>query len=153
MPIDTPMYHDIHVSLASVFPNFTHRNEKEIPDCKRLNQGFNCSNLNKKQLIFVRQNSSMSYPEMGYEERIYRKGIIATRSLNWYDFFNAMVWHNFTQTKVAINAIHFQQMQLQKDSMRSRQRDLLTLFDECGVIIIAKAPLLELLRQHKWQRL
>ncbi len=147
------MFKGIQMSLASVFPNFSQKDVNKIPSCEQLNQDFDCTNINQKKLIFSTQDGSMVYPTMGYEERIYRKGIIATRRNNWHDFFNAMVWHNFSQTKIAINAIHYREIQVQKDSKRSRKRDLLTLFDECGVIVIAKTYYLDLLREHKWHEL
>ena len=147
------MYQDIQTSLDSMFPTFDQRIEASISNCDVLNQSFNQSNYIDKKLMFSQQDESLEYANMGYEERIYHKGIIATRTGNWHDFFNAMVWHNFAKIKIAINAIHIQELHQQKDNNRSRKRDLLTLFDECGVIIIAKTRHLDMIRQHKWQEL
>lgn len=150
---NTLMYHDIRASLESFYPSFDQRQVDALPDCEKLNKNFDYLNCNNKKLIFSQQDESLMYPEMGYEERIYHKGLIATRKNNWHDFFNAMVWHNFPKIKIAINAIHYQELQKQKDNNRTRQRDLLTLFDECGVIIIADSHHLDMLRQHKWHEL
>lgn len=147
------MYHDIQAILQSIYPTFNQKLERAIPDCKVLNKNFQQINHNDKKLRFCPQDETLKFPELGYEQRIYHEGIIATRNNNWHDFFNAMVWHRFANIKCAINAQHIQEIQKQKNNNRSRQRDLLTLFDECGVIIVANNQLLELIRQHKWAEL
>ena len=147
------MYHDIHQSLESIYPDFHRRNIESVPSCEKLNKGFDFYNSNNKRLIFSQQDGTLLNPEMGYEERIYKTGVIATRKNNWHDFFNAMVWHNYPQTKIAINTNHHKELQKQKDSNRSRIRDLLTLFDECGVIIIANKEHQDMIRQHCWNKL
>lgn len=153
MPQNALMFQDIQKSLDSVFPSFNQRRLKEIPDCEVLNNNFDYYNNNKKKLIFAQQNNSLTSPDLGYEERIYLKGIIATRANNWHDFFNAMVWHHYPKTKASINNIHNQELFKQQDNKRTRIRDLLTLFDECGVIVIAQKQYLELIRQHQWHEL
>ena len=153
MPNNALMYHDIHQSLNSIYPDFHKRKTESIPDCQKLNKNFDFYNNNNQKLIFSQQDNSLLNPEMGYEERIYEKGIIATRKNNWHDFFNAMVWHNFPQIKIAINATHHQELNKQIDSNRSRKRDLLTLFDECGVIILANKEHQDMIRLHCWKEL
>ncbi|MFK8011516.1 MAG: DUF3025 domain-containing protein [Marinicellaceae bacterium] len=150
---DDIMYRDIKSTLDAVFPLFNLRKKSTLPNCDQLNKHFKHYNNNNKNLFFAQQDDNLLHPKLGYEERIYEHGVIATRSNNWHDFFNAMVWHNFPKTKSAINAIHYQQIQLQNDSKRSRKRDILTLFDECGVIILAKSVHLELIRKHDWYKL
>jgi len=71
----------------------------------------------------------------GYEETIFLTGEISTRINNWHDLFNALVWARFPRLKAAMNAVHYQQIGLQKHSRRNRLRDALTLLDECGVIV------------------
>src|SRR5262245_58573684 len=39
-----------------------------------------------------------------YDERIFTKGEVPSRSANWHDFFNMLVWVSFPATKRAINA-------------------------------------------------
>jgi hypothetical protein len=139
--------------LESAFVDFSDACNEDIPCCKFLNIGFNYKNVNQQPLIFIAQDDSLPFPEMNYEERIFNHGLIATRPHNWHDFFNAMVWKTFPQTKSAINALHQQGILQQSGPMRSRRRDLLTLFDESGVIIIAKKPILELIKNHQWHAL
>jgi len=147
------MYHDIQASIHSVFPTFYDMEVASIPDCNVLNHNFYQINLNAKKLRFFQQDAFLQFSEMGYEERIFYEGIIATRKHNWHDFFNAMVWRHFPKIKCAINAVHIQEIKKQKNTQRSRKRDLLTLFDECGVIILAKKHHLEMIRQHHWHDL
>lgn len=147
------MFSDIKNPLESSFPSFSEAAFFDIPSCDVLNQAFNYTNNNQKKLVFMPQDSSLSFPEMNYEERIFLYGIIATRKHNWHDFFNAMVWKTFPQTKSAINALHYQEIIIQNSTMRSRKRDLLTLFDESGVIVIADKPVLDLIRNHQWHEL
>ena len=147
------MFQPIELILQSIYPDFQIKELKKLPDYALLNQGFNHLNSNNKILKFVAQNNQMRFLNLGYEQRIYQHGLIATRHHNWHDFFNALAWHNFPQTKIAINTIHHQELLLQVGSQRSRQRDLLTLFDECGVIVIAENYILELIRNHSWREL
>jgi len=147
------MYQDIKQSLDSIFPDFNKGELESIPCCDKLNENFEHQNGNNKKLIFCTQDKSLPHPKLGYEQRIYQKGIIATRKNNWHDFFNAMVWHNFPKIKSSINAIHHKEIEKQSDNIRSRKRDLLTLFDECGVIVIANKQYLDMIRNHNWKEL
>lgn len=126
--------------------------ESQLPNTSVLNQGFNAVNTNNQTLHFVTQNEDLPHAQLAYEERIFLHGIIATRN-NWHDYFNALVWKRFPHIKSALNAIHHQEMIKQSGSQRSRKRDLLTLFDECGVIIIADQPVLDMIKNHQWQEL
>ena len=147
------MFSDIAFLLQKIFPNFKTTSEEQIPACETLNHGFTHKNLNDKNLRFFIQDETLPFAEMGYEERIFLHGLIATRKQNWHDFFNAMVWHKYPETKKAINAIHYQEIHKQKSSLRSRKRDLLTLFDESGVIVVAGDKYLDMIRNHQWVEL
>jgi hypothetical protein len=110
---------------------------------------FPCSNGNGKTVRFVEP------PDDGliYECRIWEKGEIATRRDNWHDFFNALVWLTFPQTKQALIARHVQAMK-PTDEARGRVRDALTHFDECGIVVLSSEPdLLDLLRNFQWKTL
>jgi Protein of unknown function (DUF3025) len=92
---------------------------------------------------------------MHYEKRIAETGEIATRE-NWHDFFNAMQWLTFPKSKAAISEMHTRLMSAQIDDvkMRSIARDVLTLFDEGGVIVAsADESLLTHIRNFEWKRL
>ena len=90
---------------------------------------------------------------MVYECRIWENGEVATRPDNWHDFFNALVWLTFTQTKVAVSACHVEAMTAPGEA-RGRIRDALTHFDECGIVVLSSQPeLLDLLRSFEWKKL
>jgi Protein of unknown function (DUF3025) len=92
---------------------------------------------------------------MHYEKRIAETGEIATRE-NWHDFFNAMQWLTFPKSKAAISEMHTRLMVAQIDGakMRSIPRDVLTLFDEGGMIVAsADESLLDHIRHFEWKKL
>jgi hypothetical protein len=90
-----------------------------------------------------------------YESRIYLKGELQTRLENWHDFFNALCWLQFPNIKSALNALHFEASKTRKlGTNRSPLENALTLFDECGAVIVAdEDALLERVRQHEWKAL
>ncbi len=88
-----------------------------------------------------------------YECRIWESGEVETRPDNWHDFFNALVWLSFPQTKIAISAAHMRAMQAPGEA-RGTTRDALTHFDECGIVVLSSRPeLLDLLRGFRWKEL
>lgn len=88
-----------------------------------------------------------------YECRIHESGEVETRPDSWHDFFNALVWLNFPQTKKAISAAHVRAMQA-PGAARGAVRDALTHFDECGIAVLSSRPdLLEALRGFRWREL
>lgn len=70
-----------------------------------------------------------------YERHIFETGQVSTRENNWHDLFNAMVWCRLPRLKATMNALHYEQLLLQKDGRRGRLRDALTLLDESGVLV------------------
>ena len=144
------MFQPIKPALSDVMPEKWQGNAEMLPSCETLNKGFLFQNRNQKPLKFVCQDDNLPYLSLGYEQRIFEHGLIATRKNNWHDFFNAMVWKTFPKTKSAINAIHSQEIEKQKDSLRSNRRDILTLFDECGIIVIAEENVTQLIKNHHW---
>jgi hypothetical protein len=93
--------------------------------------------------------------QLDYEARCYLTGELETREENWHDLFNALVWLTFPRAKAKINTRHYHALQGSPDSnKRSPERDALTLFDECGVIVASDdASLLDLLRGFSWKEL
>lgn len=90
---------------------------------------------------------------LAYECRIWESGEVETRPDNWHDFFNALVWLSFPQTKVAVSARHVEAM-MPPGAARGNVRDVLTHFDECGIVVLSSQPeLLDLLRGFQWKRL
>jgi len=93
--------------------------------------------------------------EEQYEPRIYLKKELQTRTGNWHDFFNAIIWLKFTKTKTALNSLHYKHsITREYGSNRSLLENRITQFDECGAIIISdNEEMLELIRNHQWQKL
>jgi hypothetical protein len=92
---------------------------------------------------------------IGYEERIFTTGEVVTRPDNWHDFFNALVWMRFSQTKAALNALHVRIMRRGiAGNGRGPVRDAATQFDESGIVVAsADSSLLDLLARRCWQEL
>lgn len=90
---------------------------------------------------------------LAYECRVWERGEVETRPDNWHDFFNALVWFAFPQTKRAVTTAHVAAMQAPGEA-RGSVRDALTHFDECGIVVLSSRPeLLELLRAFAWKEL
>lgn len=112
------------------------------------------------ELRFVEQGRGRLAFEEQYEPRCYFKGEVQTRSDNWHDLFNALVWLTFPRAKAAINVRHYQaltKITAAAGGMRSQRgavRDTNTLLDESGVIVVyADAELAGLLRDFQWKAL
>jgi hypothetical protein len=89
-----------------------------------------------------------------YEELIFQRGEVQTRPDNWHDLFNAFAWLAFPRSKAMLNRLHIAHLAQQIDTRRSASRDVLTLFDEDGMIVLSAEPeLSELLRAFRWKEL
>jgi hypothetical protein len=93
--------------------------------------------------------------EAQYEIRVFRSGAIQTRPDNWHDLFNALVWLTFPKAKAVLNRSHCEQIEARRgEKLRGTVRDVLTLFDEGGVMVAsADAELSALLREFRWKEL
>lgn len=93
----------------------------------------------------------------GYEPRIYRQGHLSTRANSWHDLFNLLVWLRFPRTKAQLNALHYQEIERKAapaGGNRTRAQDVLTLFDEGGLVVVARDPeWLDLIRRFEWREL
>ena len=98
------------------------------------------------------QDTTLPFAEMGYEERVYKKGIVSTREKNWHDLFNAFIWLLFPKTKILLNDLHMQELKKQPGKKRTPARDAITHIDESGIIIASSnTSLLSALKKHQWQ--
>jgi len=90
-----------------------------------------------------------------YEVRIFETGEVQTRPDNWHDLFNALVWIAFPRTKAVLNRHHCEEIRARRgERLRGTARDVLTLFDEGGIIVAAADPgLPALLREFRWKEL
>jgi hypothetical protein len=105
-------------------------------------------------LHFVAQEAGLLADGLHYEERIFAQGRIATRSENWHDLFNAVVWLRSPQVKAALNARQAADVARVGPATRTRAQCALTHFDEAGAILVLRDPgLLACWDAHDWDGL
>lgn len=100
-------------------------------------------------------NEALEQDGRYYEEFIFATQTIPCRDRNWHDFFGALIWCLFPQTKALLNRLHIEQIQQHGSKQRSLLRNKLTLFDECGVVICYEPQAkqhIDFLRAHQWQQ-
>ena len=84
---------------------------------------------------------------------MHETGCIETRDDNLHDWFNALCWLAFPRIKARINAMHAAAIPGEQ-GRRGRLRDLLTIFDEGGAVVLcADAVLVQLVRECLWKEL
>jgi Protein of unknown function (DUF3025) len=70
----------------------------------------------------------------------YERRIVEAREVivddNWHDRFNACIWLMFPVTKRVISELHVT-LGIGEENRRPRRRDVLTLFDESGLLLVA----------------
>jgi hypothetical protein len=107
----------------------------------------------------VAQDAKPHHWQADYEPRIYLKGELQTRTENWHDFFQILVWRTFPRCKSELNALHYHAIEKrlrasQVGLQRSRIENALTQFDECGAIVVSSdSSLLDLIRRFRWKEL
>ena len=88
-----------------------------------------------------------------YELQVFESGRIPTRTDNLHDWFNALAWLAFPRTKARMNAMHAAEIP-RESGQRGPLRDLLTVFDEGGVVVAcADDELVRLVREMRWKEL
>ena len=103
---------------------------------------------------FATQDKALLDDALHYEERIARRGAIATRPDNWHDLFNALVWLRYGALKRALNARQVGEIALMGPRERSRAQCALTHFDEAGIIVrLSDADMLAAWDAHDWHGL
>jgi hypothetical protein len=152
------LFKDI-IELAQNFNSY-----KNWPDLAAYNDFLNkripiVTSQQGKNLQFVQQGDKPESVSEQYEVRIYQDGEIQTREKSWHDFFQVLIWCQFPLTKRSINQRHAEAI-LNRCSTtpvferRTPIENCLTLFDECGMIIVSSDPeLLKLIQTFKWQQL
>lgn len=116
---------------------------------------------------FVRQQRVMRQQRLdlgwraNYQLRIFFSGEVPSRTENWHDFFNAWTWIFLPRVKSAINKRHFYCLdetiefpwRLQGGN-RNREQDMLTLFDEGGLLVVTDDDeLWQLVVERRWMSL
>jgi hypothetical protein len=149
--LNTPIFASYRPALGGLTA------DNSWPKCDVLNQLAGARNVRNRAglpIRFVPPNTDGS--AMAYEQQIAQTGEIPTREM-LHDVFNAFQWISFPQLKSAINAGHVSRLAaggLDEAKSRSTARDVLTMFDESGVIVSsADASLLALMRDFQWKKL
>jgi hypothetical protein len=82
-------------------------------------------------------------PSTLYDARIHVEGWVPTRENNWHDFFNALVWATFPQSKRAVHARQHRAIAARLDESsralpdrRTRELDGLAILDEGGLVLL-----------------
>lgn len=155
------------MDLSPMFGSFQHLKKyiakmpywPELSDLNHINsqQRQQIVTRSGKKICFVPTISGKQYFEQKYESKIYLTGQVQTRTENWHDFFNALVWQIFPRAKSVLNQLHYQTQLLEslnKAKYRSVLRDAATHIDESGVIVVSsKKTLIQLLRDFEWKQL
>ncbi len=122
----------------------------EFPDCGALNTALPAG-LRSAGGHDIRFVASDELGNDGYEHRIYTSGQVSTRPQSWHDLFNALVWMRYPHIKTALNRLHYQAGAGQKSASRGPLRDALTLFDECGAVVVSdRRDILIALAERRW---
>ncbi len=111
--------------------------------------------LNAAALAPVRFVPQAVLPDgVAYESHIYETGGVPTRE-GLHDFFNALCWMRFPQTKQALNRMQAQAIEQAGGvgSTRGPLRDGLTLFDENVVLLHMPDAMWQALLAHDWAAL
>lgn len=142
-PFASPLYFPLRRWLGQLPPH------PDGPALAALAERHPIVTANGRRIRFVPPRSD----GLAYECRIWESGEVETRPDNWHDWFNALVWLTFPRTKIAVSARHVQAM-APAGAVRGSERDALTHFDECGLLVLSTRPeLLDLLRQFRWREL
>lgn len=121
---------------------------RTLDDLNRLAAGLKTES--GKPLRFVTPGPDDPYYELG----VYETGRVSTRAQSLHDWFNALAWLAFPRTKARINALHARELPKDPKGRRGPLRDLLTIFDEGGAIVVCRdESLLDLLRSASWRAL
>lgn len=143
--LDAERFHTLHPFLAEL-------PDARFPDLVSLNElaaRHELRNAGGLPLRFV------APAEGTYEQTIYVEGAVPTRPDSWHDLFNALAWCAFPQSKALLNRLHVERLREPRPANgRGAARDVLTLFDESGVVIACKDPdLAQLLKNFSWKEL
>ncbi|MEY3900882.1 MAG: hypothetical protein RL189_188 [Pseudomonadota bacterium] len=112
----------------------------------------------KQQRVMRNRRNDLGW-HANYQLRIFLTGEVPSRPDNWHDFFNAWTWIYLPKLKAAINSRHFSCIDETSEfpwktggGNRSREQDMLTLFDEGGLLVVTDDDgLWDLLSTRRWQ--
>ena len=151
----SPLFAPLHPVLAELESGYF----PTLDDCNALLAAHHppITVRSEAPLRFVAQQRGKLPFEAQYEPRCYLTGEVQMREHNWHDLLNALVWLAFPKTKAVLNARHYHALMEERASGHTRRgavRDVNTLFDESGVIVVyADNQLAGLQRNFKWKEL
>ena len=156
----SPLFSSIEAAYSALIENSSPDANKHWASLSDYNQCLKnlptpAQNANDKKIQFVEQcyDAQLAF-ESQYEPRIYLHGEVQTRLENWHDFFQVLVWKTWPNTKTLLNKLHYQSSIKRSDKQRSPTENFLTLFDECGIVILSHRPeLLAMIRDFQWKKL
>ncbi|MBI5936408.1 MAG: DUF3025 domain-containing protein [Betaproteobacteria bacterium] len=129
------------------------RNEHDWPSAARLNalaEAQDLRNAAGRPVRFAEQTGACG--QLDYEQQILDTGQVPTRIASAHDFFNALIWLTFPQAKAALNAVQCRELAKAPKGQRSPTSNAATLFDESGLVLLARDTVLaELLRAKQWK--
>jgi hypothetical protein len=107
---------------------------------------------------FVAVSDAAGAARCGYERYVHDRGEVPTRDGSWHDLFNALAWLAFPQAKAVLNAQHVRAAivagAMKEGGQRGTARDVLTLFDEQGLLVACgDGALAAELAGFAWKRL
>ncbi|WP_462180006.1 DUF3025 domain-containing protein [Pseudoalteromonas gelatinilytica] len=122
------------------------------PSCQWFSQYLNAETSQGTAISFV-EDEKFADETRYYEQIIFETGQVPTRQQNWHNLFGGFIWCLFPKTKALINHQHIEEIKLHGLKERSKHRNALTLFDECGVVLaITEQSWQQQLRDHQWQQ-
>ena len=143
-PLSTLFFSGLHPVLREL-------NSPLWPSRDALNRIAIARNIVNQQGHPIRFVPASTSPALQYESHIATTGEIPTRD-NWHDLLNALQWLSYPVTKAAINAQHV--ARIDASMQRCVARDVLTMFDESGIMVAsADESLLALVRDFQWHTL
>jgi hypothetical protein len=138
-------------AFAHLAPWLNQINSTHWPNLHALNHLAEQRKLRNRMALpvqFTQQTRRCSQHD--YEIGIYQTGQVPSRENNWHDFFNALTWLAFPETKAALNAVHH--AVLPRGSNRTSASDAATLFDESGLVLLGKDnTIANLIAARRWQ--
>ncbi|NCP66579.1 MAG: DUF3025 domain-containing protein [Paraglaciecola sp.] len=145
-----------HAPFQSLEDLFVLSTLSEWPNAAGLNQLRRQWGDEKHCPEFICQ-SEVNDESVYYEQYIAAYQQIPTRPNSWHDLFNALIWLQFPQTKQVLNQQHVADITAFGLHPRTKRRNRLTHFDECGVILTIEqgsqgpfSQLCENLQRHQW---
>jgi len=162
------LFHDIAFALTPLLYGASRHGGEDWPDLDDY-QFYLDSQINPVQLGQITRLKSVAQDvrpktfSQSYLARVYLQGEIQTRLCNWHDFMQILSWRLFPLSKSALVERHFfcaeqRWRDLDRGAVepgrRSQQENLLSLWDEGGLLIVSDSDeIAQMLRQFQWREL